>query len=118
MNDIVMFVFNESEYCKGGMDWRLSKIAAVSGTQVSVSYSLIKLSYLATLLAFQLASFYTNTTQLLAAISNFFFILCWMNCTVVNNIYFSMSGAEYLRKILETRWEKLRLELQTWSKRG
>ena len=40
MNDIVLFVFNGSEYGKGGMDWRLGKITAVNGTQVSVSYSL------------------------------------------------------------------------------
>ena len=37
MNDIVLFVFNGSEYGKGGMDWRLGKITAVNGTQVSVS---------------------------------------------------------------------------------
>ena len=40
MNDIVLFVFNGSEYGKGGMDWRLGKITEVNGTQVSVSYSL------------------------------------------------------------------------------
>ena len=40
MNDIVLFVFNGSEYGKGGMDWRLGKITAVIGIQVSVSYSL------------------------------------------------------------------------------
>ena len=35
-----MFVFNDSEYWKGGMDSRLGKIKEVNGTQVSVSYSL------------------------------------------------------------------------------
>ena len=40
MNDIVLFVFNDSEYGKGGMDWRLEKITAVNGTQVSFSYFL------------------------------------------------------------------------------
>ena len=28
-----------TEYGKGGMDWRLGKITAVKGTQVSVTYS-------------------------------------------------------------------------------
>ena len=40
MNDIVLFVFNDSEYGKGGMDWRFEKITAVNGTQVSIVYSL------------------------------------------------------------------------------
>ena len=39
LEDIVLFVFNDSEYGKGGMDWRLGKIIAVKGTQVSVTYS-------------------------------------------------------------------------------
>ena len=39
MNDVVLFVFNDSNYEKGGTDWRLGKITAVNGTQVSVSYS-------------------------------------------------------------------------------
>ena len=38
--DIVLSVLNDSEYGKGGMDWRLGKIALVKGIQVSVSYSL------------------------------------------------------------------------------
>ena len=32
LEDIVLFVFNDSEYGKGGMDWRLGKITAVKGT--------------------------------------------------------------------------------------
>ena len=39
LDDIVLFVFNESEYGKRGMDWRLGKITAVNGTQVPVTYS-------------------------------------------------------------------------------
>ena len=39
LDDIVLFVFNDSEYSKGGKDWRLGKITAVKGTQVSVTYS-------------------------------------------------------------------------------
>ena len=39
IDDIVLFVFNVSEYGKRGMDWRLVKITAVKGTQVSVTYS-------------------------------------------------------------------------------
>ena len=35
----MLFVFNDSEYGKGGMDWRLGKITAVKGTQISVTYS-------------------------------------------------------------------------------
>ena len=33
IDDIVLFVFNDSEYGKEGMDWRLGKITAVKGTQ-------------------------------------------------------------------------------------
>ena len=29
IDDIVLFIFNDSEYNKGGMDWRLGKITAV-----------------------------------------------------------------------------------------
>ena len=36
LDDIVLFVFNYSEYGKGGMDWRLGKITGVKGTQISV----------------------------------------------------------------------------------
>ena len=39
LEDIVLFVFNDSEYGKGDMDWRLGKITAVKDTQVSVTYS-------------------------------------------------------------------------------
>ena len=39
LNYIVLFVFNDSEYGKGGMDWRLGKITAVKGSQISVTYS-------------------------------------------------------------------------------
>ena len=39
IDDIVLFVFNDSEYGKEGMDWRLGKITAVKGTQVTVTYS-------------------------------------------------------------------------------
>ena len=39
LDDIVLFVFNDSEYGKGGMDWQLGKITAVKGIQVSVTYS-------------------------------------------------------------------------------
>ena len=39
LEDIVLFVFNDSKYGKSGMDWRLGKITAVKGTQVSVTYS-------------------------------------------------------------------------------
>ena len=37
IDDIVLVVFNDSEYGKGGMDRRLGKITAVNGAQVSVS---------------------------------------------------------------------------------
>ena len=37
IDDIVLFAFHDFEYCKGGMDWRLGKITAVKGTQVSVT---------------------------------------------------------------------------------
>ena len=40
LDNIVLFVFNDSEYGKAGMDWRLVKITTVKGTQVSVMYSL------------------------------------------------------------------------------
>ena len=43
---------------------------------------------------YQIESYYTNTRQFLAAISNFYYILWLMNCTVLNSMYFSMSGAE------------------------
>ena len=39
INNVVLFVFNDSECGKGGMDWRLGKITAVNVTQVSVTYS-------------------------------------------------------------------------------
>ena len=29
IDDIMLFIFNDSEYNKGGMDWRLGKITAV-----------------------------------------------------------------------------------------
>ena len=32
-------MFNDSEYGKGGMDWRLGKDTAVKGAQVTVTYS-------------------------------------------------------------------------------
>ena len=38
LEDIVLFVFNDSEYGKAGMDWRLGKITVMKGTQVSVMY--------------------------------------------------------------------------------
>ena len=40
MIGILLFVFNDSEHGKGGMDRRLGKITAVNGTQVSFSYFL------------------------------------------------------------------------------
>ena len=39
LDDIVLFVFNDSEYGTGGMDWRLGKITGVKGPQISVTYS-------------------------------------------------------------------------------
>ena len=33
LDDIVLFVFNDSNYGKGGMDWRLGKITGVKGTR-------------------------------------------------------------------------------------
>ena len=39
LEDIVLFVFNDSEYGKAGMDWRLGKITVLKVTQVSVMYS-------------------------------------------------------------------------------
>ena len=36
---LVLFVFNDSEYGTGGMDWRLGKITGVKGSQISVTYS-------------------------------------------------------------------------------
>ena len=32
LDDIVLFVYNDSEYGKGGTDWGLGKITAVKGT--------------------------------------------------------------------------------------
>ena len=40
LDNIVLFIFNDSEYGKAGMDWRLGKITAVKGIHVSVMYSL------------------------------------------------------------------------------
>ena len=40
LDDIVLFVFKDSEYGKGGMDWRLGRITEVKESQVSVTYSL------------------------------------------------------------------------------
>ena len=40
IDDIVLFVFNDSDYRKAGKDWRLGNITAVKGTQVSAMYSL------------------------------------------------------------------------------
>ena len=37
---IVLFVFKDFKYGKGGMDWRLGRITEVKGSQVSVTYSL------------------------------------------------------------------------------
>ena len=34
IDDIVLFVFNDSEYGKGGMDWRFGKITVVKGAQI------------------------------------------------------------------------------------
>ena len=42
IDDIMLFAFNDSEYGKGGTDWRLGKITAVKGTQVSVTYSVLR----------------------------------------------------------------------------
>ena len=39
LDDIVLFVFNDSEYGKGGMDWMLGKITRGKGSQISVIYS-------------------------------------------------------------------------------
>ena len=39
LDDIVLFVFLDSEYGKGGSEWRLGKVTAVKGSQISVSYS-------------------------------------------------------------------------------
>ena len=39
LDDIVLFVFNDSEYGKGGINWRLGKITGVKGSQISVMYS-------------------------------------------------------------------------------
>ena len=38
LDDIVLFVFLDSEYRKGGSGWRLGKVTAVKGSQFSVSY--------------------------------------------------------------------------------
>ena len=54
----------------------------------------IEFCYLAVLCAYQFESYYTNTTQFLAAISNVFCTLWLMKCTVLNRIYFSTLGAE------------------------
>ena len=35
-DDTVLFVFNDVEYGKGGMDWRLGKITAVKGTHCHI----------------------------------------------------------------------------------
>ena len=32
-------MFNDSEYGKGGIDWRLGKISGVKGMHISVTYS-------------------------------------------------------------------------------
>ena len=39
LDDIVLFMFNDLEYGKGGMDWRFGKITGVKGSQISVTYS-------------------------------------------------------------------------------
>ena len=40
-------------------------------------------------------------------ISNFFYILWLISCTVLINIYLSTLGAEDFRKIIKNRWKKL-----------
>ena len=69
MDEVVLFVFNDSEYGIG-----------------------IKLCYLAILRAYFLVSYNTNITQFLAAISYFFYTLWLMICTDFINIYFSTLG--------------------------
>ena len=39
IDDIVLFVFLDTEYGKGGTEWGLGKVTAVKGSQISVSYS-------------------------------------------------------------------------------
>ena len=39
LDDIVLFVFLDSEYGKGGSEWRLGKVSGVKGSQISISYS-------------------------------------------------------------------------------
>ena len=34
----MLLVFNDTEYGKGGIDWRLGKISFVKGTHVSLTY--------------------------------------------------------------------------------
>ena len=67
MDEVVLFVFNNSEYGIG-----------------------VKLCYLALLRDYFLVSYNTNITQILAGISNFFHILWLMSCTVLDNIYFAV----------------------------
>ena len=35
----MLFVFLDSEYGKGGSEWRLGKVSGVKGSQISISYS-------------------------------------------------------------------------------
>ena len=41
LDDIVLFVFLDSEYGKGGSEWRLRKVSGVKGSQIYVTYSLL-----------------------------------------------------------------------------
>ena len=68
-----------------------------------------KFCYLAILGTYQLMSYNTNTTQFLATIFNFVYILWLISYNkILNIIYFSTLEAEDFWTIIETRWKKLR----------
>lgn len=40
INDVVLFVFNESNFAKESISWKLGKVVNVQGTKVSLRYSM------------------------------------------------------------------------------
>jgi len=40
VNDLVIFVFNDSNHTKGSINWKLGKVVGVKGNKVSLKYSI------------------------------------------------------------------------------
>ena len=72
-----------------------------------------KFCYLAILRTYQLMSYNTNTTQFLAVVSNFFYILWLISFTALINIYLSTLGAKDFQTIIKKRYVEIRREPST-----